>query len=162
WVGGTKPDVERGLLIGPDLRPDNTVRAALVELDLLSNRVAHTVDLDNSDSPSALALSPLGDYLFVTLQGNDAVVVLDALAAPASEPLSPPVLAGKRTFYDASDRRMSAEGYLACSTCHLDGNHDGRVWDFSGRGEGLRRTTMLRGRAGTGMGNVHWSANFDE
>jgi hypothetical protein len=57
---------------------------------------------------------------------------------------------------------MSAEGYLSCATCHLDGGHDGRVWDFTGRGEGLRRTPMLSGRAGTGAGNVHWSANFDE
>lgn len=40
--------------------------------------------------------------------------------------------------------------------------HDGRTWDFTDRGEGLRNTTDLRGRAGTGHGRVHWSANFDE
>src|SRR4030095_9724289 len=30
------------------------------------------------------------------------------------------------------------------------------------RGEGLRNTVVLQGRSGTGHGNVHWSANFDE
>jgi hypothetical protein len=44
----------------------------------------------------------------------------------------------------------------------VDGGHDGRVWDFTGRGEGLRRTTDLRGRTGMGHGAVHWSGNFDE
>ena len=48
---------------------------------------------------------------------------------------------GKRIFYNAADPRMSAEGYISCATCHLDGGHDGRVWDFTGRGEGLRNTT---------------------
>ena len=46
----------------------------------------------------------------------------------------------------------------ACATCHLDGGHDGRTWDFTGRGEGLRNTISLRGRSGTGHGPVHWSA----
>jgi hypothetical protein len=57
---------------------------------------------------------------------------------------------------------MSAEGYLSCATCHLDGGSDHRVWDFTGRGEGLRNTATLHGRAGTAQGNVHWTANFDE
>ncbi len=61
-------------------------------------------------------------------------------AAPAD------VLAGKRIFYNARDPRMSAEGYLCCATCHLDGGDDGRVWDFTGRGEGLRDTPAARAR----------------
>jgi hypothetical protein len=44
----------------------------------------------------------------------------------------------------------------------LDGDHDGRTWDFTDRGEGLRNTTTLEGRRGIGQGRVHWSANFDE
>jgi hypothetical protein len=57
---------------------------------------------------------------------------------------------------------MANEGYLTCISCHLDGDSDGRVWDFTDRGEGLRNTTSLQGRRGTGQGRVHWSANFDE
>jgi len=72
------------------------------------------------------------------------------------------VLRGKQIFYNAGDTRMSQEGYISCAGCHLDGGSDARVWDFTDRGEGLRNTTMLQGRAGTGHGNVHWSANFNE
>ena len=226
WVVATKPDVERGLLMGPDLDQDNTVRNALIRLDLTSGAVTRTLDIDNSDSASAVTFSPLGDYLAVSLQGNGEVVVFDALAlqssaglgglvtrlaagrAPqgvcfdavtnrllvanlmsrdvvalgtdellrngdiavpstavatvAAEPLAPNVLVGKQLFYDASPPRMSAEGYLSCATCHLDGDSDHRVWDFTGRGEGLRNTTVLAGRGGMAHGNVHWSANFDE
>lgn len=80
----------------------------------------------------------------------------------ANELLTDEVLLGKQIFYNAADARMGAESYLSCATCHVDGGHDGRVWDFTNRGEGLRNTTDLRGRSGMGHGNVHWSANFDE
>lgn len=85
-----------------------------------------------------------------------------AVATQATELLSTEVLAGKRVFYDASDVRMSAESYISCATCHFDGGHDGMVWDFTQRGEGLRNTIDLRGRGGMAMGHVHWSGNFDE
>ncbi|MFT4979422.1 MAG: hypothetical protein ACI8S6_005332, partial [Myxococcota bacterium] len=78
------------------------------------------------------------------------------------EQLGHRVLTGKRLFYDASDERISRDGYLSCAVCHLDGEHDGRVWDFTDRGEGLRNTISLSGRRGTGHGPLHWSANFDE
>jgi DNA-binding beta-propeller fold protein YncE len=88
-------------------------------------------------------------------------------ASVAGEPLPPDVLAGKRQFYLAGSdpfgfNDMSFEGYIACASCHIDGSHDGRVWDFTQRGEGLRNTTDLRGRAGMAHGNVHWTGNFDE
>ncbi|MGH7786572.1 MAG: Ig-like domain-containing protein, partial [Candidatus Binatia bacterium] len=226
WVAANKPNVDGGLLTGPDLDQDNTVRNLAVQIDLTTNAFARAIDIDNSDSASAIGFSPLGDYLLVTLQGNNEAVVFDALEASAatgfgafvtrlgtglapqaactdaltgrtfvnnlmsrsvsvletdelfrygalsvtsaqvstvaSEPLAAPVLAGKRIFYNAGDTRMSAEGYISCATCHIDGGHDGRVWDFTGRGEGLRNTTTLHGRGGTAHGNVHWSANFDE
>ncbi|MEM7480965.1 MAG: Ig-like domain-containing protein [Acidobacteriota bacterium] len=227
WVPSNKPNTERGLFFADDLDQDNTVRNLLTRLDMAEGgSVADAIDIDNSDSASAVAFSPLGDYLFATLQGNDEVLVLDALAATGNpgfgsfvtrlatgaapqgvcvdpvtnrtfvknflgrsltvletdalfrrgdknvastevstvtaEMLPPAVLAGKRIFYNASDPRMSAEGYLSCASCHLDGGHDGRVWDFNGRGEGFRNTTTLRGRSGMAQGNVHWTANFDE
>jgi hypothetical protein len=51
---------------------------------------------------------------------------------------------------------------MSCATCHNDGGQDGRVWDLTGFGEGLRNTVNLRGRASVGQGYLHWSANFDE
>lgn len=78
------------------------------------------------------------------------------------EPLPADVWLGKVLFMNANSSAMSQDGYLACSTCHPDGGHDGRTWDFTQYGEGLRNTIDLRGRAGTAHGPVHWTANFDE
>ncbi len=78
------------------------------------------------------------------------------------EKLSPAVLLGKQLFYDAKDVRLSRDSYMSCASCHNDGNHDGRTWDLSGFGEGLRNTIALKGRAGMSHGFLHWSANFDE
>ena len=239
-IASKQDNIQRGLLYGVgDLTHETTVRAVVSFLDLSANaEIRHSRrDLDNSADPSALAYSPLGDTLFVALQGNNRVVGLDAFslapvigddvngstetspavltldlaaglapqgvlidpvanrlhvqnfmgrtvttreAAPflvenrttfplvattptvATEPLTPSVLLGKQIFYNAADPRMSADSYISCASCHVDGGSDGRVWDFTGRGEGLRRTTDLRGRSGLAHGKVHWSANFDE
>ncbi len=239
-VVSQQANVLRGLFFGvADLTHETTVRSVLSVLDLEANREIRNArrDFDNSDSPSAVAFTPLGDTILATLQGNNRIVGIDArslepvtgitaigttLTSPAvktveaatglapqglaidpedgrivvqnflgrtatvfdgtlllrenrsslptvaavptthREALAATALAGKRIFYNAADPRLSAEGYISCASCHLDGGSDGRVWDFTGRGEGLRRTTDLRGRAGTGHGNVHWTANFDE
>ena len=239
-IASKQDNVQRGLFFGVgDLTHETTVRSVVSFIDLDANQEIRDTrrDFDNSDSPSALTYTPLGDTLLVTLQGNNTIVGLDALslapvsgfdvngatfsspavvafelstglapqgllidpvtnrlfsqdfmgrsvtvrdAAPllsenrtsfplltttptvATEVLAADVLLGKKIFYNAADPRMSAESYISCATCHVDGGTDGRVWDFTGRGEGLRRTTDLRGRSGTGQGNLHWSANFDE
>ena len=83
-----------------------------------------------------------------------------ALADAGDEPLGDQVLRGKQIFYDASDPRMTEANYLSCGSCHLDGDQDGRTWDFTDRDEGLRNTITLLG--GEGVGPLHWSANFDE
>jgi PKD repeat protein len=80
----------------------------------------------------------------------------------AVEPLAADVLAGKRLFWTSADPRVTDSGYIACAHCHPDGRDDGLTWDFTDRGEGLRNTTSLEGRAGTEMGPVHWTGNFDE
>lgn len=225
-VVSNKMNSDKGPLAGADLDQDNTVRNLLTVIDTSDGKVLESIDLDNSDSASAVAFSPLGDYFFVTLQGNNDLMIFDrfesersaglggfvsrqrvgssprALAfdsvtsrlfvkndlgrdltvfdlaeffsqgragfprqnviTTASEVLPEPVLRGKRIFHHAGDPRMSGEGYLSCATCHADGGIDGRTWDFTGRGEGLRNTTSLNGRGGMRQGNVHWTANFDE
>ena len=81
----------------------------------------------------------------------------------ANETLSDEVLLGKQIFYDASSSKMSLEGYISCASCHLDGGQDGRTWDFTDRGEGLRNTISLQGRGGVLLhGPAHWTGNFDE
>src|SRR4030095_3684602 len=95
--------------------------------------------------------------------GETNVPVLATLSAVTNEKLSAQVLKGKQFFYDALDPRLARDRYLSCASCHNDGGQDGRVWDLTGFGEGLRNTINLRGRAGAqGQGFLHWSANFDE
>ena len=93
--------------------------------------------------------------------GPDAVA-LARVALVDEEPLDEPLWWGKVLFNDSRDLRLTAAGYMACAHCHLDGEADGRTWDFTDRGEGLRNTTSLLGRAGLGHGPLHWSGNFDE
>lgn len=103
------------------------------------------------------------------MAGSSSTLRAQNINSSTREKLSPTVLRGKQIFYTASDaagpsgrNKMSGEGYFSCATCHIDGGHDGRTWDFTGRGEGLRNTTDMRGRGGTDHGRVHWTANFDE
>ncbi len=97
------------------------------------------------------------------LDGSDARARrLTAISTVGDEPLSAVQLLGQQLFHNADNPEMSLSGYTSCASCHLDGGEDGRVWDFTDRGEGLRNTITLRGRAGTGHGPVHWTGNFDE
>ncbi|MFK7888179.1 MAG: PA14 domain-containing protein [Gammaproteobacteria bacterium] len=88
--------------------------------------------------------------------------VLTSIDVVSNEALSAQVLLGKQLFYDAEDDRLAHDNYMSCASCHNDGGEDGRVWDMTSFGEGLRNTVELNGRAATGHGFLHWSANFDE
>lgn len=79
-----------------------------------------------------------------------------------SEKLTADVLDGKRIFHNTVTSNLSREGYMSCASCHFDGGHDGRVWDLSSLGEGLRNTIDLKGKEGMKHGTLHWTANFDE
>lgn len=133
--------------------------------------------VDAGRAPQGLALSADGNTLYVhdfmdrtvgvhdlsrlTGFGETAMPRVASVPTVAAERLDAQVLRGKQFFYDARDPRLARDGYLSCASCHADGGHDGRTWDLTGRGEGLRNTIALRGRAG-GQGRLHWSANFDE
>jgi len=134
---------------------------------------------DTGRAPQGLALSGDGNTLFVNnfmdrsvgvydlrpllQQGLYSVPLLVTLPAVAAEALPPQVLVGKQFFYDARDTRLARDRYMSCASCHNDGGQDGRTWDLSHAGEGLRNTISLRGRAGVAsQGKLHWSANFDE
>jgi Bacterial Ig-like domain/PKD domain len=223
YVTAKKDNILRGgLRDGNALSHDSTVRTMISKIDLSTGLevYASRLDIDDSSQPTAMVFSRHGDYLFIAMQGNRLVKVMDTYTgdivatlpcgnAPqglcfepetnqlfinsgiantvdvydltnfltkGTIPLLPsrtigktinailtgPQARGKAMFYNASDEKMSFEGYLACATCHQDGGHDGRVWDFTDRGEGLRNTTDLRGRGGMRHGNVHWTGNFNE
>ncbi len=129
-------------------------------------------------APDGLVLLPNGkvfvsSYLtreVIVYDVNDSIHSIDHAAPPPlakirtidTEPLPADVLRGKQVFFNAFDTRMGHAGYWACASCHIGGISDGRVWDFTDRGEGLRNTKTLLGVRGTGQGRVHWSGNMDE
>ncbi|HCH62931.1 MAG TPA: hypothetical protein DFR83_09010, partial [Deltaproteobacteria bacterium] len=96
---------------------------------------------------------------FDLTQAN-AQVELDRVSLVDEEALSADVLLGLQLFHDSGDPRMAADAYISCASCHPDGEEDGRVWDFTQRGEGLRNTQSLRAMPPSGP--FHWTANFDE
>jgi YVTN family beta-propeller protein len=128
-------------------------------------------------APQGLAVSADGNRLYVNnfldrtvgvydlsellTEGIANVPRLTTKTSHDGEKLSAEVLQGKRLFYDALDTRLARDAYMSCASCHNDGGQDGRVWDLTGFGEGLRNTVNLRGHAGA-QGLLHWSNNFDE
>jgi DNA-binding beta-propeller fold protein YncE len=222
WIATKKDNILRGLFRdGQPLTFETSIRSmiGLLNLDLNVELTDRRVDIDNHGQPSAIAISESGEQIFITLQGNNRLIVLNQLGAEitrvdtglapqgvaidpvsmrvftkdlmsrtvsifdasglitagattlpqlaqvqtvTSEQMSPAVLQGKQIFYNAADPRMAKDGYISCATCHLDGGHDGRVWDFTDRGEGLRNTITLNGQGGTAGAPLHWTGNFDE
>ncbi len=102
------------------------------------------------------------DLTALVRTGTAQVVALSTFRTVTTDKLVPQVLLGKQLFYDAKDARLARDGYLSCAACHNEGGHDGRVWDLSNFGEGLRNTISLQGHGGTVQGRLHWTANFDE
>ena len=133
---------------------------------------------DAGRAPQGLALSPDGRTLYVQNFMDRTVTIHDVsalangatVAPPApvtlscvtTEKLSSVVLTGKQFFYDTRDNRVAFQQYISCASCHNDGGQDGRTWDFTQFGEGLRNTITLRGHGGTAQGPLHWTGNFDE
>jgi len=128
-------------------------------------------------APQGVAVSPSGRYLFVHNFMDRSISKLDlneilyttgnsidrrTYDAVGTEALNASVFRGKQLFYDASDARLALQLYMSCAACHNDGGQDGRVWDLSNLGEGLRNTIDLRGHGGMDHGPLHWSGNFDE
>ena len=127
-------------------------------------------------APQGVVVSPDGSTLYVqnfmdrTITVHDvsgilkgagtAPVTTATLNAVTTEKLTAQVLQGKQIFYDAQDSRLALQQYISCAVCHNDAGHDGRVWDLTNFGEGLRNTITLKGHANNGM--LHWTGNFDE
>ncbi len=145
-------------------------------IDAYSNEIIFSDTL--GFAPTGVIVSPDGNRVYAhnwldrSVSIIDSSTLMDGSSSNAdtlttttlvnSEALPARVLAGKKLFHDSADLRLAAQKYISCAGCHDEAGHDGRTWDFSDAGEGIRNTIDLRGRAGVGDGNVHWSANFDE
>lgn len=159
----------RGDFLWVAMRGNRTIE----RYDMLNSGESGTI-FEVGFAPESIALSSDGDRLFVDASLSREVRVYDVsdvaaaidpvevVSTVANEPLPADVLRGKILFNDAQDPRLTLDGYVACAHCHLDGLSDNRTWDFTDRGEGLRNTTSLVGRAGDEHGPIHWSGNFDE
>lgn len=131
-------------------------------IDLASGAgVAH---IEVGAGPQGLALSGDGSQLYVqnSLDGSLSVIetATDTRIADvvlSTIPMPPSLLNGKRLFHTSDDPRMARDQWIACSTCHFDGEADGRTWFFP---DGPRNTPSLRGSGATLPS--HWSGDLDE
>jgi cytochrome c peroxidase len=94
------------------------------------------------------------DFQVAALSIPDGKIVASCVVT--ENPLSEEMLLGKKLFYTAL-QPMSSRSWISCSSCHIDGDADGRTWQNP---EGLRNTQPLAGLSWTHP--VHWSADRDE
>jgi YVTN family beta-propeller protein len=196
WLASKQDNILGGALRGgPGLAFDQTVRAITSKIDLQTNLEVNgdRVDHDNASVAGHAVFDPFGVTLFVSLEGNRQISVIDVSTAieigrfdtgrapqgmavsddgsrlyvhnfmdrtvgvydideivqtgdanatelavidvVTSEQLDATVLRGKQLFYDARDDRLAGLDYMSCASCHENGGHDGRTWDFTGLGE---------------------------
>lgn len=130
------------------------------------NRVTSLADdhIEVGDNPRSMVLSHDGLKLFVHNSLSSSVSVVDTVSlsvtnvvAVAPSPLSANLLNGKRLFNSSDRADMSRDQWIACATCHFDGEMDTRTWFFP---DGLRNTTSLLGSGATAP--YHWSGDLDE
>jgi YVTN family beta-propeller protein len=114
-------------------------------------------------NPRAVRVAPDGREVYVYNALDFTVTVHDprtlkqlAAIAVCQPPKTPEWVRGKILFNTALPP-LSRRRWVACASCHPDGQADGRVWHNP---EGLRKTTALFGLAHTHP--LHWSADRDE
>jgi DNA-binding beta-propeller fold protein YncE len=123
----------------------------------------HRRTLEVGNNPRAVRVAPDGRTLFVYNALDFEIVEYDtetlrerATIGVCENPLTEEVHAGKVLFYSAL-QPMVGRRWISCSSCHPDGEADGRTWQNP---EGLRNTQPLGGMAWTHP--IHWSADRDE
>ncbi|MDX2436061.1 MAG: carboxypeptidase regulatory-like domain-containing protein, partial [Acidobacteriota bacterium] len=132
-------------------------------VDLLNRQgLAH---IEVEDNPRGIAISPDGATAYVnnTLAGTVSVIdttsnTVTATIDVTTIPMPPALLLGKRLFHSSDDPRLARDQWIACNTCHFDGEHDGRTWIFGFAGP--RNTTTLHGMIQSYP--LRWSAEWDE
>lgn len=114
-------------------------------------------------NPRAVRVAPDGKHFYVYNALDFNIVAYDATSLRpvatinvCKNPLGDEVLLGKQLFYSAL-QPMVGRRWISCSSCHPDGEPDGRTWHNP---EGLRNTQSLAGMAWTHP--IHWSADRDE
>ena len=144
--------------------------------------------------PMGLAVSPTKDeaYVYNAISGDVSFIDLTLPSRPIvgrtvdidgpvpSDPIaSTEGVLGATLFFGSDDKRISSNGKVACASCHINGEHDGRTWAFEklargthGQGHGPRNVQNLLGLGLTvtpgerdpdyGWGQIHHSGDRDE
>ena len=132
-------------------------------LDDNYREIRHERTVQLGANPRAVRVSHDGESFYVYNSLDFNVVQYDAgslqpmATIPVCQsPLDAETLLGKKLFYSA-EQPMVGLRWISCSSCHPDGDSDGRVWQ---QPEGLRDTQPLYGLTWTHP--LHWSADRDE
>jgi len=179
-VAGTRTELDRVLSrgtsqpTGVDFSPNGATafiaNMASDDVAILNAATRTQITIvDVGSAPQGIAVTPDGTKAYVSNYLGRSVSVLSVAnpgtasvlgtVAVTSEPLPAGVLNGKKLFFTARGR-LSTDNRIACISCHPDAAHDGRDWNFTPLGEGIRSTTDIRGIHDSGA--VHWTANMDE
>lgn len=159
WEVAVSPDGRRVLTI---FGATNDMYVANVEENDYQE-LSYAATLRLGSNPRAVRYSPNGKNFWVYNALDFELVRYDAgslqetgRVSTTDSPLTGDHLLGKKLFYTAL-QPMSGRQWIACSSCHIDGDADGRTWQ---QPEGLRQTQPLAGLSWTHP--LHWSADRDE
>ncbi len=114
-------------------------------------------------NPRAIRVSPDGALVYVANALDFDVTVHDAQTMqrlariPVCKPPKSPEWVRGKILFSTANSPLTSRRWIACASCHPDGQSDGRVWHNP---EGLRKTQALFGLAHTHP--LHWSADRDE
>jgi YVTN family beta-propeller protein len=141
----------------------NAASNDLTVVDLASSqRLAH---VEVGANPRGITLTPDGREAWVVNALDGTLSVVDAATfqvvatvTATRLPQPPALLVGQRLFWSSDDPRLARSQWIACASCHFDGEHDGRTWTFAFAGP--RNTTSLGGMVQTYP--LRWSAEWNE
>ncbi len=134
------------------------------------------------ERPIGIAVSPVSSNAYVLNQLTRDVSIVNlatltevkriSVTPLPGERLPANVVLGAKLFHSSDDPRISRSGKMACASCHINAEHDGRVWQnqILPGNHGPRSTQMLLGLRlslgprdpATGFGQLHRSGDRDE
>jgi DNA-binding beta-propeller fold protein YncE len=160
WEADISPDGKRlfTLYAGTDdMNVSDVIDDDYKEIQLVGGavRVGH--------NPRAVRVAPDGKSVFVfdsldfQIRRLDATTLRVSGTVKVSKPAKSDAWIRGKVLFSTARTPMSGRLWVACASCHPDGQPDGRIWHNP---EGMRKTPSLSGLAHTHP--LHFSADRDE